>query len=64
MSEDENLLTQKELCARWCCSRSKVEQMRVKGDGPRFIKIGRNVFYKMRDVLDYEARNTKQSTAE
>lgn len=64
MSEDENLLTTTELCARWCCSRFKVEQMRVKGDGPRFIKIGRNVFYKMRDVLDYEARNTKQSTAE
>ena len=37
---------------------------RVKGDGPRFIKMGRKVLYPMVEIEAYEQRQLRNSTAQ
>ncbi len=41
-----------------------LEQWRLKGKGPRFIKVGRCVRYRMKDLEDYIDRMTVSSTTE
>lgn len=41
-----------------------LEDWRLTGIGPRFVKMGRNVRYRMSDILDYLEQNTFSSTAE
>ena len=47
-----NLLTPDEAAARVRLSPSTLSKMRGRGDGPRYVKIGRLVAY---DVLDIDA---------
>ncbi|MBS0563301.1 MAG: DNA-binding protein [Proteobacteria bacterium] len=47
-------LTQIELAARWRISHRTLEYWRSLGEGPRFIKIGRLVIYRMEDVVAFE----------
>ncbi|MDT5372176.1 MAG: hypothetical protein QOC62_6607 [Mycobacterium sp.] len=37
-------------------------QMRYRGTGPRFVKVGRKVVYRWSDVRDYLSANTLQRT--
>lgn len=53
-------LTQIELAARWRISHRTLEYWRSTGDGPRFIKIGRRVIYRMEDVLVFEDRELSE----
>lgn len=41
-----------------------LQQMRIRGDGPPFVKIGRKVFYRPQAVLDWLAEEEKRSTSE
>jgi hypothetical protein len=52
------------LADRWECSTRKIEQQRQAGDGPAYMKIGRQVLYSEQSVLEYEAANTFFSTTE
>jgi excisionase family DNA binding protein len=45
-------------------SQRTLEDWRVTGGGPRFVKLGRKVRYRMSDLLDHLDRNTFGSTAE
>jgi hypothetical protein len=38
-------------------------QLRFRGAGPRFIKVGRRVLYRWADVLEYLEENTRTGTA-
>ncbi len=38
--------------------------MRVEGRGPKFVKLGRCVRYRHRDLLTWITTNTRQSTSE
>ncbi len=55
-------LTQIELAARWRISPRTLERWRWAGDGPRFIKIGGLVRYRLEDVDDFEAEQLRQIT--
>ncbi|MBF0612981.1 MAG: helix-turn-helix domain-containing protein [Magnetococcales bacterium] len=46
------------------CSRSKLEKLRLYGDGPLFIKIGRTVVYRRQDLDAWLEMNTRNSTSE
>ena len=46
----ETCLTQTELEARWNISPRTLERWRWIGDGPRFLKIGGRVIYRIDDV--------------
>ena len=56
-------LTQIELAARWRISHRTLEYWRSLGDGPRFIKIGRRVVYRMEDVVAFENRELSEIPA-
>lgn len=43
---------------------SRLKQSRVRGDGPRYVKIGKSVRYTPRQILDFTAQNTRGSTSE
>lgn len=57
-------LTQIELAARWRISHRTLEYWRSLGEGPRFIKIGRLVIYRMEDVVAFENRDLSETPAD
>src|SRR5271167_3473737 len=46
------------------CSERTIERERAAGTGCKFIKIGRAVRYRQRDILDFIERHARQSTSE
>ena len=56
-------LNQVELAARWTISHRTLERWRWTGEGPRFVKIGGRVVYRLEDVEAYEAAQLRLSTA-
>ena len=56
-------LTQIELAARWRISHRTLEYWRSLGAGPRFIKIGRLLIYRMEDVVAFENRELSEIPA-
>lgn len=60
-----DLLTPDQLGERWGKSRQALANMRFRGDGPAFVKIGaRTVMYRVEDVLAYETAQIRHRTDE
>jgi hypothetical protein len=59
-----HLLTQREYAQIRRCSERTVERERATGTGCQFIKIGRSVRYRRRDVIDFIERHARKSTSE
>jgi excisionase family DNA binding protein len=53
---EKRTLTDVEVAARLGVSRFTVRSWRLKGTGPRFLKMGRAVRYRPEDVDEYERR--------
>jgi hypothetical protein len=64
MDSLEELLTQLEYAGLRRCSERTVERERTTGAGCKFIKIGRAVRYRRRDILEFIDRHARQSTSE
>ena len=58
------LLTQGEYAKIRHCSERTIERERTAGTGCKFIKIGRAVRYRRRDILEFIDRHARQSTSE
>ena len=56
-------LTQDQLADRWQMSPRTLERWRWLGEGPRFLKLGGRVIYRLEDVKAYEAKQLRDSTA-
>ncbi len=56
--EPERLLTEDELAKLWGVTSSLLQKMRHEGRGPRFVRIGRLVRYRMSDVMRYVEENS------
>lgn len=56
-------LNQNELANRWSISHRSLERWRWEGKGPRFLKIGGRVVYRLEDVEAWEAERLRASTA-
>lgn len=56
------LMSQRDLAAYLGKSTAWCERARWAGEGPRFIKLGRHVRYKVEDVLAYIEENARTST--
>lgn len=54
---------QVELARRWKLSPRTLERWRWTGEGPKFVKLGGRVVYRMEDVEAFEADNVRTSTA-
>ena len=57
-------LDQTDLAERWNISARTLERWRWIGEGPRFVKLGGRVRYRLEDVEAYEAQQVRASTAE
>lgn len=56
-------LTQSDLADRWHLSPRTLEQWRWRGIGPRYLKIGGRVVYRLDDIETFEAARLHQNTA-
>ena len=59
-----NLMTQRDLAAYLAKSTAWCERARWAGQGPKFLKLGRNVRYRATDVLDWIDSNVHTSTSD
>jgi len=64
MEDLEELLIGEEYARLRRCSVRTIERERSTGQGCKYIKLGRAVRYRRRDVLDFIERNARQSTSE
>ena len=55
-------LNQIELSRRWKVSPRTLERWRWLGQGPRFMKLGGRVLYRLVDVELFEAKQVRHST--
>jgi hypothetical protein len=53
---------QKNLAKRWLISPRTLEQWRWQGRGPRYLKIGGRVVYRVSDIEAFEATNLHANT--
>ena len=56
-------LNQVELARRWKISSRTLERWRWRGQGPRFLKIGGRVLYRLEDIENFEAGQVRQNTS-
>jgi len=58
------LLTTTQLAERWQMDAKSVANLRTKGTGPKYIKLGSErtapVRYRLEDIVDYEAKHLKE----
>jgi predicted DNA-binding transcriptional regulator AlpA len=64
MQTVEKLLDQKVAAHLLSLSVRTLERHRVAGTGPRFVRLGRLVRYRQRDVADWVEKNLRASTSE
>ena len=50
----ENFMDQKELARRWNMQEGTLASWRYKGHGPKYIKIGTSIRYRVSDIEMYE----------
>ena len=58
---DDEFLTVDALIARWKAqvTSATLATWRSRGHGPKFVKVGGRVLYRLADVVSYEQRNTR-----
>lgn len=54
-------LTQLDLSRRWCTSHRTLEKWRWEKRGPRYLKIGGRVLYRLEDIEEYEATHLREA---
>jgi excisionase family DNA binding protein len=62
--EENRLLTTKEAADYFRIQPNTIEQWRVKGQGPKFVKIGRCIRYRPTDIKDYLDQMLVSSTTQ
>ena len=60
---DNTLFTPKALANRWNVTPQTLSQWRWNGRGPLFIKMGKGVLYRLRDIEQFEDQQTRQHTS-
>jgi hypothetical protein len=53
---------QKQLACRWLMSPRTLEQWRWQGKGPKYLKIGAKVVYRLEDVEAFESESLRLNT--
>jgi hypothetical protein len=63
-TDGDELLTELEAAQLRRQSVRTLQAERLRGDGCRFVKLGRSVRYRRRDVLEFIASNVRTSTTQ
>ena len=56
-------LNQVQLARRWSLSHRTLERWRWAGIGPRYLKVGGRVLYRLADIEAYEAAQARETDA-
>lgn len=64
LSDDDDLITTRQLAVELHVTERACEQWRMHGTGPAFCKIGRKVLYRRRDLRNWLDARTRRSTSE
>ncbi|NWH07815.1 MAG: helix-turn-helix domain-containing protein [Alphaproteobacteria bacterium] len=56
-------INQMELAARWRISHRTLERWRWTGEGPKLLKVGGRVVYRLTDIEEYEEMMIRSSTS-
>ena len=57
-------LSTRELAERWTISRRTLDRWRWAGEGPRFLKLGGRVVYRIADIEAFEQQQLRTRTDE
>lgn len=61
---ERRVLKEQELAERWSISVKTLQRWRCTSLGPRFLKLGNRVGYRLEDVEQYERSASRISTSE
>ncbi len=64
MEHLDDLLKQRAYAEFRGCSERTIERKRASGSGCPFVKIGRSVRYRRRDIVQFIERHVRRSTSE
>lgn len=59
----QNLITPDELAIRWKLTTRTLAQWRYNGGGPKFIKIGNEIFYRVVAIENFEESREQRTTS-
>ena len=62
MKATPSCLNQRDLARRWSMSERTLERWRWLGQGPRFMKLGGRVAYRIQDVEAFEVEQLREIT--
>ncbi len=57
-------LKPKDLAERWHVSTGTLANWRVRGEGPRYLKFGRKVLYRLKEIEAFEEKILRENTAQ
>ncbi len=63
-TQNNQLLNENEIARQFGLPEKRLQALRCRGGGPKFIKVGRSVRYRAADVEAWLEANTKTSTSE
>jgi predicted DNA-binding transcriptional regulator AlpA len=63
VSDPDMLLSEAETCALTGLADRTLQRKRLDGTGPKFVKLGRRILYRRRNVLAWIEANTYDSTS-
>ena len=58
------LLTEKEVSSIYGLALGQLRQLRFRGEGPVFVKLGRSVRYRAGDIESYISAHVRRSTSD
>lgn len=59
-----NLITPETLAERWNITKTTLSQWRWNGRGPKYLKLGRRVMYRIQDVEEFEEQKVRRDTSQ
>ena len=57
-----NLITTRDLSRRWNLTSSTLTQWRWYGKGPKYLKIGGRILYRLEDIIAFEEQHLRSNT--
>ena len=60
----EQLMTEKDVAGLICITQRALQNWRLRGGGPEYVKIGRSVRYQRRDVMKFIEDRKRKHTAQ
>ena len=59
-----NVITPDVLAERWNKTTRYLAQLRCNGKGPSYVKIGKQILYRIQDIESFEELNLRQHTSQ